>query len=53
VEWGILAALLLLGSSREPTRDAPGPDRGSPEARVVVFGPCCGPSASEREAEAG
>ena len=41
MEWGILAALLLLAPSREPSR----------EPQLVVFGPCCGPS--DRNAEAG
>jgi hypothetical protein len=53
VGWGILAALLLSGSPRGPSRDAPRPDYGNPEAQVITFGPCCGPSQSEREAEAG
>jgi hypothetical protein len=41
MEWGILAALLLLAPSREPSR-AP---------QLVVLGPCCG--RSDHEAEAG
>jgi hypothetical protein len=51
--WGILAALLLFGSPGGLSRDAPQRQRGNPEAQVVVWGPCCGPSSPEIEAEAG
>jgi hypothetical protein len=43
MEWGILAALLLMT----------GPSQPSHEPRVVVFGPCCGPAEPGAEPEAG
>jgi hypothetical protein len=40
MEWGILAALLLL-------LNCPGDQ--SREPRLVIFGPCCGPPARQAE----
>jgi hypothetical protein len=46
MEWGILAALLLMTGRSKPSH----------EPRLVVLGPCCGPAArpakpgGEREA---
>jgi hypothetical protein len=39
MEWGFLAALLMMTGSSEPSR----------EPRLIVFGPCCGPAARQAE----
>jgi hypothetical protein len=39
MEWGILAALLLMTGRSEPSH----------EPRLVVLGPCCGPAARPAE----